>query len=60
MRFYSFPALAPLYPPRPFLAPPGEKGSQETVPGDVIPVKQKVVEFKLGDINEFVTVRYTR
>ncbi len=39
---------------------PGEKGSQETVPGDVIPFKQKVVEFKLGDINEFVTVRYSR
>ena len=39
---------------------PGEKGSQETVPGDVIPVKQKVVEFKLGDIGEFVTVRYSR
>ena len=39
---------------------PGEKGGQETVPGDVIPVKQKVVAFKLGEINEFVTVRYSR
>jgi len=39
---------------------PGEKGGQETVPGDVIPFKQKVTAFKLGDINEFVTVRYSR
>ena len=38
----------------------GERGSVETIPGDVIPVKQKLTAFRLGDINEFVTVRYSR
>lgn len=39
---------------------PGEKGLLETVPGDVIPLKQKVTEFRLGEVNEIVTVRYSR
>jgi hypothetical protein len=38
----------------------GEKGILETLPGDVIPEKQKVTEFRLGDIDEFVTIRYGR
>lgn len=39
---------------------PGEKGILETLPGDAIPEKQKVTKFQLGDIDEFVTIRYGR